>query len=131
MYVDFFLNQRDKNEKIGFGELPQDIIWPEGVYAGLEGEFEETVNKRTVFKRERKNLVAEKKGVFLLFMQRMSHRGRAHGHSLTVDGEENFFGLFLGFFSGFVYNRRKDNGHRRKPSPQIGVRNDTVFPRRH
>lgn len=48
MYVDFFLNQKNKNGKISFDELPQDSVWPEGVYAGLEGEFEKTVNKRTV-----------------------------------------------------------------------------------
>ena len=48
MYVDFFLNQKNKNEKISFGELPQEKIWPEGIYAGLEGEFAKLINDKNI-----------------------------------------------------------------------------------
>lgn len=53
MYVNFFLNKRDRNEKISFGELPQGENWENGIYAGLEGEFEQIIND--------KNIVAEMK----------------------------------------------------------------------
>ena len=48
MYVDFFLNEKDKNEKVSFGELPQGEIWEEGIYAGLEGELEQMFNNREI-----------------------------------------------------------------------------------
>ena len=48
MYIDFFLNEKNRNEEISFEELSQGEDWEEGIYAGLEGEFEQIINDENI-----------------------------------------------------------------------------------
>lgn len=48
IYVEYYLNSKEEKENLSYGALPEGDIWPAGIYAGLEGEFEEIENEQEI-----------------------------------------------------------------------------------